>query len=723
MEIDVRPNNPAAGIVAILQNGGTLPQPVPEAVVLDSAGKELKSECIWNNPREGYGIVFEPPTGSGPVWIYLRGASGIKNPWTDKSTFRPGLLLFTQTNRASLPEARALAGESPSGKGARMGQVPMVADRANRYGSSDRFVSYYTGWINAKKDGNYRFATISADGSTVLLDGQVVADWPGLHTIKGGEGGQKGGNIKLTKGLHRIQYFHFSVGGKPQCQLVWRYPGLEGKELPATPMGDDWVQSGSVKVINAESRTGAPLALFEKTAVSYTGYNSEWIDLYELSVPFADQYKDATFTWKFGGGLEATGPRITWVVPRVNDPPPVTLAVSTTRGNSSFTRLLYPDVLPPGAQVSNPEDRAGYQEALLNRIKGARGHHAAEDWTKGMWSMLPEMIEPREAKELLHELFTKVPDSMAALPPEARRKLQDIYSEQLWPEKEKAVAFLRDMASKEKDPVSKFRWQYKIADFLLYDLGDLKGARQAISQIQVNTLLITPEDAALRLVQQGDLERIEGNSDKAIQIYAEAQAQYRRATVQESSKMGNLMDRPGAASKPKEAPKTGFVIGAATGSGADWRKRTVRETAFFTDVKNLLAQDYVAEARQKLNEWQAEFPLGKMAGDYPVAEAMYYAVLGNYERSVRILKTYRKQVDISKDLPEAMQLEWDCLTMLQQIDPFKDLASDIKKRFPDLPLAKEADDVLAGNLPPKLRPEDIVARKDAPKKKKSKRFQ
>ena len=720
MIVENKPNDPSAGVIAILPNGGTLPQPFPEAVVQDSTGKELKNETIWHNSREGFAIVFEAPKSEGPVWIYVRSASAIKNAWTEKSAFHPGLLLFTQSGRASLPEARAIASEVPAGKGARMGQVPMIADRANRFGSSDSFVSYYTGWLNVKKEGSYRLATISSDGSTALMDGQTVADWPGRHPIKGGEGGQKGRTLQISKGFHRIQYFHFCAEGKPQAQFVWKPPGMDPKEIGLTPMSDDWVQSGSVKMVNAESRNGVPLALFEKTAISYVGFNSQWIDLYELATPFAEQYKDAAYSWKFTGGLEAKGPRLFWLVPRSTEMTQATLTVTTTRGSSKFTRLLYPDVLPPGAKVSDADDRKTWQEGLLNLLKADRSKRPAQDWSPGIWGLVPEMIEPREAKEVLAELFTRSAEDMAKMPAYAREKLENIYYEQIFADKQGTPAFLRDMVAREKDPVQRFNWQFKQVDFALYELGDVKAARMAASQISVNLLQVTPEAAALRIVQLGDIERLDGNMEKAQQIYSEAQAQYRKSSAPDGPKMGTLMERPGAAPKAKEAPKAGFVIGAASGTNVDWRKRTVQETAYFTEVKNQLAQDYVAEARATLDKWQVEFPLGKLAGDFPVAEATYYAVLHNYERAVRILKAYRKQVDISKDLPSAMQLEWDCLSILKKIEPLKELAADIKKRFPDHDLAKNADDVLAGNLPVAADPDDLVPQKTAKPKNKSK---
>jgi len=722
MEIETRPLDPSAGIIAILPNGGNLPAPFPEAVVLDSENKELKSEVIWHNPHEGLGLVFEAPKGQGPIWIYVRAGTGIKNPWTEKSEFHPGLLLYTHVTRgAGLPEARAIAAEVPPGKSARMGQVPMVADRANRFGSSDRFVSYYTGWLNVKTPGKYRFATISSDGSTALVDGQVVADWPGIHPYKPGEAGQHGTTVELTKGQHRVQYFHYNVGATPQAQFVWRYPGMDAKELAKTPTGNDWNESGSVRVISAESHNGAPVAIFEKSVFSYVGYNSEWIDLFELTAPFAEQLKDATYTWRFTGGLEAKGSRLLWLVPRTENPPTATLSVSSVRGASTFSRPLYPDVLPLSAKVSDKDDRATYQEALRNRLKGARGSHLTESWSPGIWGLLPEMIEPKEGREILAQLYTGALDDLAKLPADAREKLDNIYYEELWADKQAGLAFIKDIIDRDRDPIRHSKWQYRLVDFLLNEIGDIKAARTAASQISLNLLLATPEAGALKMVQLGDIERLDGNLEKAQQIYAEAQALYIKATAQQGGqKLGTAPDRPGSSPKPQETPgkSKGFVIAAALNTSADWRKRTVQETAYFTEVKNLLQQGYLTEARANLDKWQAEFPLGKLAGDFPVAEASYFATLENYERAVRILKTYRKQVDISKDLPEAMQLEWNCLAALQQLEPLKELAADVKKRFPDLPLAQDADDVLAGHLPPKVDVNAIMPQKITPRHKK-----
>ena len=214
-EIDSQPSTPEAGVIAMLSNGGALPGPYPAAVVINSAGHEIESQCIWNDPAEGCAIVFAPPADHGPVWIYLTGGSRPGNPWTPASSLHPSLLLYTRAGRGGLSDARGMGAQNPPSDGIRMGQVPMIADAQNRFGRSDYFMSYYTGWLVAPEDGKYFIGTISSDGSTVLIDGEQAADWPGLHGPREGATGTKGTSITLTKGSHRVQYFCFSVSGTP----------------------------------------------------------------------------------------------------------------------------------------------------------------------------------------------------------------------------------------------------------------------------------------------------------------------------------------------------------------------------------------------------------------------------------------------------------------------------------------------------------------------------
>jgi tetratricopeptide (TPR) repeat protein len=377
--------------------------------------------------------------------------------------------------------------------------------------------------------------------------------------------------------------------------------------------------------------------------------------------------------------------------------------------------MLYLDDRPEETHVGDAADRAMWQEALLNRVNGApHRKHVADDWPKSFWTMLPEIIEPGEAEELLGELFEHSFDELQNLTSEAREKLEDIYLEELeiLPDKAKALAFLTRAIADQKEPERRIHWQIKQIDYYLFEVGDLKIARRLADQLQSGPLRVGPVDAALRLVQRGDIERLDGDLDKAQQFYASAQQEYRRsmATPGSGAALGSAMDRPVAPQKPQTGPPSaaGMVIEAAKGTQTDWRVRAVRQNARFTHVNSLLDQHYIAEARQAFEQWIVEFPFSKLSGDYVLAEARYYSLIGNDARAVRILKAYRKQTEISNELPPAMELELKCLVALKttgtsgagrQAD-IKELCDDMKKRFPDLPLAQEADKATEEVQPP-----------------------
>jgi TolA-binding protein len=704
MEITEKPSVPEAGIVAIIQNGGLLPHPEADSIVFDSAGNELKSECIWNNPREGIGIVFDPPAVNGPVSIYFKGAPSVR-AWTPQSAFRPSLLLYTETGKRSLADAKNMSASLPPAPTGRMGLVPMVADRTNRFGPSENYVSYYCGWLNVPEDNPIFYGTISSDGSEALLDGKVVADWPGEHPYHAGVQGQHGTSVALGKGPHRFEYLHFSVSRDPQAQFIWRLSGKD-KGQAATPRNADFVRSGSGKIIAAETKSGAPLAMFEKTALRYAGYDDVWIDLFELTVPLAGKNSETGATWEFGDNHTAQGTKVLWPVVRGN-PPVARLSVKGISGTTSSTRSLYFDELPKGTSITNPRDRALWQEGLLNLAKGSpHRDHVAADWPKCFWTMLPEIIEPGEAAELLGELFDHSYEELQNLPQEAREKLENIYLQDIVSDEEKAPAFLTKAISNQRDPERRVHWQMKEIDYYLFEVGDLKTARRLSEQLRGAAIGASAADAALLLVQCGDIERLEGDLDKAQQFYTKAQQDYRRTTATVAAKpLGSILDRPLPVQKPKSGTPAaaGMVIGAAQGTQTDWRVRTVRQNAFFSQVTSLLDQKYIPEARKALDEWILEFPFSKLGGDYTLAEARYYSLCGNNARAVRILKAYRKQTEISNELPPAMELELRCLVALGDRDALEELAADIKKRFPDLPLAKDAELALEDKALPKQK--------------------
>jgi TolA-binding protein len=122
----------------------------------------------------------------------------------------------------------------------------------------------------------------------------------------------------------------------------------------------------------------------------------------------------------------------------------------------------------------------------------------------------------------------------------------------------------------------------------------------------------------------------------------------------------------------------------------EWKVTAVHEAAYYATVQSQIQQEAYDEARQTLDQWELEFPLSKLYGDYPLAQARYYMALQYYQRARGILAHYRESVDLTNYLPEAMKLELECLQLMGQHEAAMNLARTIIKRLPNHPLATEA---------------------------------
>ncbi|MDB5131377.1 MAG: beta-N-acetylhexosaminidase [Mucilaginibacter sp.] len=86
----------------------------------------------------------------------------------------------------------------------------------------------YTGFIHIETDGDYRFSTLSANGSVLLIDGLPVVDNDGKHRLY-----EESGTIPLQKGFHKLTVKYFNSGGRGSLKLFETSPGKEKAEITA----------------------------------------------------------------------------------------------------------------------------------------------------------------------------------------------------------------------------------------------------------------------------------------------------------------------------------------------------------------------------------------------------------------------------------------------------------------------------------------------------------
>ena len=84
----------------------------------------------------------------------------------------------------------------------------------------------YNGLIRIDNDGVYGFSTSSANGSTLLIDGQPVVDNDGKHSVY-----DVGGTVPLQKGYHKITIKYFDAASNGNLRVFITTPDKPKAEL------------------------------------------------------------------------------------------------------------------------------------------------------------------------------------------------------------------------------------------------------------------------------------------------------------------------------------------------------------------------------------------------------------------------------------------------------------------------------------------------------------
>ncbi len=701
VEVTQSPSEPGAGVVLILPDGGILPRPAPDPVVM-AGGRELKSEILWFDPNQGLGVIFEPPPDD-RAQVYLRAAPSVRAP-PAKSAFTASLLLFTKnTPSASLEQAFQVPKGVP-GLDFRMGQVPFIGQRMNLYGADDHFISYYTGWIRQDKSQRTYFCTISDEGSELRIDGRTVASWPGLHKRDGGIRGEYGGWVEVSPGLHQIEYFHFEKSGEQEAHALWTTKPISKEHKPATIPASAFIRSGLARPRGVTARDGRPVAAFQSECKNYFWFDEKPINLFRLEPLFPDALpRDTVFAWTLAGEGPITNRAFNWLVVG-SDPIQVSLTVSTkAAGGSRASRSAMIWTTPPGAgakatpagaSVDNELHRQVYRDTLLamcRTVPADRDPTAA--WPADFWTLLINVVEPFKGGSILLELFERSRKRIQALKTDDREFLEDLFFETIrYARPADTIKWVERLEQEAKERERKFYWKLAKVDFYLNTLTNAAEARKQVNILRASA--VSPAEIQVAMIRQGDMERLAGNYPEAIHFYSLAQDKY-----QSMAKVGPAAGGAGAVkpigmarNKAELEARRRQLSSPSAGSSSrivappptqKWKTFAVHEASFLVTARDLIRDGFLLEARDVLNEWEVQFPMSKMKGDFPLAEAEFYVAAGIYHRALHILRMSRLGTDISSFLPATYALELECLQKLGQDAEAKELARKVAKEFPN----------------------------------------
>jgi alpha-L-fucosidase len=98
----------------------------------------------------------------------------------------------------------------------------------------DHFGFRYTGYVNVPRPAAYTFWTDSDDGSNLYIDGRLVVNNDGLHSLE-----SKSGTIPLGRGLHKFTLDFFEKSGGHELDVWWAAPGMAKQKLRASELFSD----------------------------------------------------------------------------------------------------------------------------------------------------------------------------------------------------------------------------------------------------------------------------------------------------------------------------------------------------------------------------------------------------------------------------------------------------------------------------------------------------
>jgi hexosaminidase len=140
----------------------------------------------------------------------------------DYTANTPGLSYLLYEGR--FDDVKAMLAARPKAAGATNSLGLAQFNRQEDYGV------VWEGFLKVPTDGLYQFAVESDDGSALYIDGEMVVDNDGPHTLV-----QKDGFIALRQGFHRFRLAFFQRGGSTGLRVLWGTPGqpLRGLERNA----------------------------------------------------------------------------------------------------------------------------------------------------------------------------------------------------------------------------------------------------------------------------------------------------------------------------------------------------------------------------------------------------------------------------------------------------------------------------------------------------------
>jgi tetratricopeptide (TPR) repeat protein len=557
--------------------------------VLSSAGQPVKSFAMQSGPDDRTRVCFALTGRGNRYFVYYGNAKAA--PLSDEWRPERGVLLEGWAYRGGAISTLALTRETFEKAGAVVGRtfVPNVFIGHNPFGPPADYCHLYTGWLICGTAGSYLFCTTSKDASFLLVDDQVVVQWPGRHGPVAEA--RYTGRTDLTRGLHKLSYYHVSIGVDGRAVAAWQPPGAPAPAvIPPTAFAPMAKATPSdldrhATQFQADFTIEGPFEAFFQNRYTYR---------YAFQARSGERLtSEARCEWDFGDGQTADRMKVDHVY------------------------------LAPGLRtVSLKIRQAGRQSTIRNRIQVTRDWNrvmdprldAVEDHAKIVADYRPGDVAPADlitAVWLLKRAgqtrsclaaLAAIPQRVNELKPEVMiEAIPDLYS-----------LVVTDAGQ----PQTALRWfeavEAKAADMTLKATAGAMAGRVALEEL-------------------ADLRHAEAAFDRVVRQYADRTRApaVRRARIG----LGDVFLRTGRYRQAQQACEQ-------AGLTTEGQRLSIRVGSYARAVDDFLRRKEFGDAAEQLDRWEWEYPLEKLRGYSTLMRAELFSRQKRYADLVRLVEQF-----------------------------------------------------------------------------------
>lgn len=675
LDLSKRPTHPTAGFFAQLPDGGLLRNTFFATDVLTEDGQAVPSFLLWQNFERGFSIVFADP---GPqvksVLVYARTD---RRPalWKAETGLTPSGLLCIHPGRETMNDAQALA---------KLGSVEAAVHVETKTGIPKAPLSiggddtgrpkpgafYLLTYVEARDAGKFWIAPFfKAGAGEVLIDGAKLTPKP-----RSKNWGGDGEAFDLTKGLHRVEVFQTAPGKGPYesggdtglMYLTWAPPKERLKGVDARVLTEGEIaHSGTCTLHSVEAKDGSPLAAgVVRPGLVFWFENEEPLIVGQLEALTTGHPADTTYTWTLPDKATVEGKNAGWLFPGFRE----YWLKLTVKSGASVSQCLVPffafSTMPTSLEKLG--HRETFRSILAAMLKAyPRAPDPVADWSEAYWNNLLRTTEGGEGTAVLRPLFAEHWETVRhKLAPGQLYALEDVFLDVVQRDDPKeALQWVQKFQPSTTERARQAELQFREGEMQMYYLGDHKAAA-AIFTALAGLANEFGERARIRL---GDLAFLEGDLNKATSFYADVQNRARASRNAGGVLPGGLVTNQLVKGGPPVAtpPERGVFLlpfqKPAAPPPAAVKGGALQEVSLSENVQTLTEGDFLLEARKSLKEWEREFPLSKISGDFILRDSALAMKLGDWKRARPMLEAYCREIDASSFLPDAAEMLITCV--------------------------------------------------------------